>query len=140
MFVQHPVLGCLQALNAFQEACLAHKSVILSTAADQLSLALLLQLNFFAKAAAIAGPMLGRLYPGLSQNIAVGCLTISCAITSLSVVLKFKDNKVVDGQLLRQSGSRRLPLAQISGLWSEQLHVHSLPKQSSQAALEGQPA
>ena len=65
---------------------------------------------------------------------------MTCAATGLSLALKFKDKRVVEGQLARLAGSRRIPVAQLSGCWSEQVHVHSLPQQAHQAALQGEPA
>ena len=69
----------------------------------------------------------------------VGCLTISCAATGLSVELKFKDKTAVEGQLLRHTGPRRHTLAQVSGFWSGQIHVRISSKHSHEPAQEGKP-
>ncbi|KAL3139726.1 hypothetical protein ABBQ38_004031 [Trebouxia sp. C0009 RCD-2024] len=66
-----------------------------------------------------------------------GCLSISCAATGLSLVLKFKDKKAVEGQLLQHTGPRRHPLARVWGFWSGQIQVHSPPTRLHEPAQEG---
>ncbi|DBB07867.1 TPA: hypothetical protein ACH3X3_009267 [Trebouxia sp. C0006] len=66
-----------------------------------------------------------------------GYLSIDCAATGLSLIMSFKDNTAVKGQVSRQLGPRRIPIAQISGKWSEQILVQCPAKQTNDSPLEG---
>ena len=67
-----------------------------------------------------------------------GYLSIDCAATGLSLIMSFKDNTAVKGQVSRQLGPRRIPIAQISGKWSEQILVQCPAKQTNDSPLEGE--
>lgn len=51
--------------------------------------------------------------------------------------MSFKDNTAVKGQVARQLGSRRIPIAHISGKWSDQILVQCSAKQANDSPLEG---
>ena len=52
--------------------------------------------------------------------------------------MSFKDNSAVKGQVARQLGPRRIPIAHISGKWSDQILVQCPAKQANDSPLEGE--
>ncbi|DBA67312.1 TPA: hypothetical protein ACH3X2_001612 [Trebouxia sp. C0005] len=75
---------------------------------------------------------------GSSAEIKLGgYLSIDCAATGLNLIMSFKDNTAVKGQVARQLGSRRIPIAHISGKWSDQILVQCSAKQANDSPLEG---
>ncbi|DBB03931.1 TPA: hypothetical protein ACH3X1_013011 [Trebouxia sp. C0004] len=66
-----------------------------------------------------------------------GYLSIDCAATGLSLIVSFKENTAVKGQVARQLGPRRIAIAHISGKWSDQILVQCPAKQANDSPLEG---
>ena len=67
-----------------------------------------------------------------------GALTIACAASNLRLTLSFKTNCAVEGQITKQPGNKRSVLADITGLWSDQVHVRCPAHHPNHPDLEGE--